>query len=98
MKMGYVQGVDRRQIRMIALEDMVDAKAMARVIDRFVEVTDLEKLGFEKTKPAPTGRPAYAPKGWPSCMYMAMKTASAPRASWNGRRSARGHSGSVLKC
>jgi len=35
---------------------------MVRVIDRFVEVTDLEKLGFEKTKPAPTGRPAYAPK------------------------------------
>jgi len=49
---------------MIALEDMVDAKAMVRVIDRFVEVTDLEKLGFEKTKPALTGRPAYAPKAF----------------------------------
>jgi len=35
---------------MIALDDMVDAKAMVRVIDRFVEVTDLEKLGFEKTR------------------------------------------------
>ena len=48
--MGFVQGVSRRQIRMIALDDMVDAKAMVRVIDRFVEVTDLEKLGFEKTR------------------------------------------------
>ncbi|MCL2695388.1 MAG: transposase [Clostridiales bacterium] len=47
---------------MLALEDMVAEKAMVRVIDRFVEVMDLEKLGFEKTKPAPTGRPAYSPK------------------------------------
>ena len=60
--MGFVQGVNRGQIRMLALEDMVAEKAMVRVIDRFVEVMDLEKLGFEKTKPAPTGRPAYSPK------------------------------------
>ena len=47
---------------MLSLEDMVDEKAMVRVIDRFVVVTDLEKLDFEKTKPASTGRPPYAPK------------------------------------
>jgi len=60
--MGFVQGVNRGQIRMLALEDMVDEKAMVRVIDRFVEVADLAKLGFEKKEPAWTGRPAYAPK------------------------------------
>ena len=60
--MGFVQGVNRGQIRMLALDDMVAEKAMVRVIDRFIEVTDLEALGFERTTPAWTGRPAYAPK------------------------------------
>ena len=60
--MGYVQGVERGQISLLSLEDMVDEKAMVRVIDRFIEVTDLEKLGFQMTTPAWTGRPGYAPK------------------------------------
>ena len=60
--MGYVQGVERGQISLLSLEDMVDEKGMVRVIDRFIEVTDLEKLGFERTTPAWTGRPGYAPK------------------------------------
>jgi len=60
--MGFVQGVNRGQISLLSLEDMVDEKSMVRVIDRFVEVQDLAALGFEKTEPAWTGRPAYAPK------------------------------------
>ena len=41
---------------------MVGEKAMVRVIDRFVEVTNLQELGFTNTQPAQTGRPAYPPK------------------------------------
>jgi len=45
--MGFVQGVNRGQIRMLALEDMVAEKAMVRVIDRFVEAVDFEELGCQ---------------------------------------------------
>ena len=47
---------------MYSLEDKEGQKAMVRVIDKFKEITDLEKLGFSKTKPSQTGRPAYPPK------------------------------------
>lgn len=60
--MGFVQGVNRGQISLLSLEDMVGEKAMVRVIDRFIEVTDLDKLGFQKVIPAQTGRPPYNPK------------------------------------
>jgi len=47
---------------MSSLEDKVSSISMARVIDRFIEVTDTEKIGFTKSRPAKTGRPAYPPK------------------------------------
>ena len=59
---GYKSGTDRTQIGLYSLEDMVSEKAMVRVIDRFIEITDLQKLGFENTSPSHTGRPAYPPK------------------------------------
>ena len=59
---GYKPGTERTQIGLYSLEDMVGEKAMVRVIDRFVEVSDLQELGFTNTRPAHTGRPAYPPK------------------------------------
>jgi len=59
---GYKNGVDRRQIEMSSLEDKVSPKALARVIDRFIEIVDIEKLGFTRCRPSKTGRPAYPPK------------------------------------
>ena len=59
---GYISGIDRNQITMYSLEDMVNQESMVRVIDRFIDVTDLQKLGFAKCRPAETGRPAYPPK------------------------------------
>ena len=41
---------------------MVGSDTMVRVIDRFIAVIDLQKLGFTKSQPAKTGRPAYPPK------------------------------------
>jgi transposase len=47
---------------MYCLDELVNSDSMARIIDKFIEVTDLEKLGFTRVKPAETGRPAYPPK------------------------------------
>jgi len=43
-----------------ALEDLVEAESMVRIIDRYIETLDLTKLGFTRTKPAETGRPGYS--------------------------------------
>ena len=59
---GYKTGTDRNQVMMCSFDDMVAPKAMVRVIDRFIEVVDLDKLGFVKHQPADTGCPAYPPK------------------------------------
>jgi len=59
---GYKIGIDRRQLEISSLEDKVDSNAMVRVIDRFIEVVDLDQLGFTKIRPSKTGRPAYPPK------------------------------------
>ena len=59
---GYKSGIERSQVMMCSFEDMVASDAMVRVIDRFVEVVDLGKLGFDKFEPAETGCPPYPPK------------------------------------
>jgi transposase len=59
--MGYKEGSGREQSMLWALEDLVPQESMARIIDRFIEVQSLEKLGFTRTTPAGTGRPAYPP-------------------------------------
>jgi transposase len=46
----------------MTLEDFVAHESMARLIDRFVGITDLDKLGFKNTIPAQTGRPSYDPR------------------------------------
>ncbi|MEG6521914.1 IS1182 family transposase [Desulfotomaculum sp. 1211_IL3151] len=60
--MGYLKGTNREQCGLWVLEDMVDGESMARVIDRYIEVLNLRQLGFTRTIPADTGRPAYPPQ------------------------------------
>jgi len=60
--MGYIEGTNREQLTYWSLEDLVDDDSMVRVIDRFIDICDLEKLGFTRTQPSHTGRPGYAPK------------------------------------
>ena len=61
--MSYIQGTDRDQLCLpTCLEDMISADNPVRVIDAFVDMLDMEALGFSKYKPAYTGRPAYDPK------------------------------------
>lgn len=54
-------GIDRDQIRMISLEQMVEKDSMARVIDAFVGMLDLEELGFSYYKLNKEGRPPFHP-------------------------------------
>ena len=62
--MGYLEKRDRGQISLLpeCVEDYVDEENPVRVIDAFVDSLDMEELGFQKAKPAQTGRPAYDPR------------------------------------
>lgn len=58
--MGVIEGTNREQTAFWSLEELVGEEAMVRVIDRFIDVTDLQALGFAHMEPAETGRPRYA--------------------------------------
>ena len=60
--MGYVEGTGREQMVLMSYDDFVGEDNIVRVIDRFIEVCDLDKMGFKRTTPAATGRPAYSPQ------------------------------------
>lgn len=61
--MTYIKGIDRNQMCLPEyIEDMISEENPVRVIDSFVDSLDMKKLGFQKSQPAVTGRPAYDPK------------------------------------
>jgi len=60
--MGRIEGTDREQLQLMSYESFIGEEDIVRVIDRFVEVCDLEKMGFQKMQPAQTGRPSYPPE------------------------------------
>ena len=59
--MGYIEGTSREQLAYWSLDDLVQEDSMVRVIDRFIDICNLEELGFTRTQPADTGRPGFAP-------------------------------------
>lgn len=59
--MGYVEGMNRDQTVILALDEMVSETSIVRIIDRFVEAVNLSQLGFTNTVPAQNGRPSYSP-------------------------------------
>jgi transposase len=61
--MSFVQGTDRQQMALLppCIEDYVPENAPVRFLDAFVRSLDLAVLGFQRTQPAETGRPAYDP-------------------------------------
>jgi transposase len=62
--MAYIEGEGRNQGTLfpVALDDLVPANHICRVIDAFVELLNMEKLGFERSQAAETGRPGYDPR------------------------------------
>lgn len=59
--MPHVTGEERTQLIMISLESSVPPDAFARVIDAFVDATDLESFGFAHVTCKDEGRPAFHP-------------------------------------
>ena len=62
--MNFITGADRDQPMLLPamVEDYVDATAAVRVIDAFVDALNIAVLGFERSRPAATGRPGYDPR------------------------------------
>lgn len=62
--MGFIQGEARGQQALfpLALEDLIPADHMCRVIEAFVGKLDMAALGFVRAEPAETGRPGYDPR------------------------------------
>lgn len=59
--MHHVEGIDRNQMSMMALEELVDQQAPVRIIDLFVDALDLDTLGFTHATHHHEGRPPYSP-------------------------------------
>jgi len=59
--MDHIQGIDRNQISIFALEELVQNDSWARLIDMFVDALPLDKLGFASLQTAEEGRPPYHP-------------------------------------
>ncbi len=59
--MAYIEGTDRRQLRLFSLEDMVPQDSIVRVVDNFVNNCNLAELGFDTERDSVIGRPSYNP-------------------------------------
>lgn len=61
--MGYIKGEGRQQCSLfpLTLEELVPDDHLVRVIEAYVARLDLGSLGFCKSQPSRTGRPAYDP-------------------------------------
>lgn len=62
--MGYITGEERNQIILMpdCLNDYITEDNPVRVIEEFVELLNMNKLGFIRAIPAQVGRPGYNPK------------------------------------
>ena len=62
--MGYIQGEARnpQSLFPVALDDLVPADHLCRVIEAFVERLDFHQLGFVRAEAAETGRLGYDPR------------------------------------
>ena len=60
--MSHKKGTDRNQcILPLTIEEYVEAENPVRLIDEFVNGTNLTKLGFARNEPKGTGAPSYEP-------------------------------------
>ncbi|MCM1237401.1 MAG: IS1182 family transposase, partial [Ruminococcus flavefaciens] len=61
--MNFISGENRNQMSLfpVCMDDYIDENNPSRVIDAYVDILDLEQMGFEKTSPNDTGRPRHSP-------------------------------------
>jgi len=62
--MPHITGTPRQQLTLMpeAIEDYVDPENPVRFLDAYIDLLDMDKLGFVHARPASTGRPSYDPK------------------------------------
>jgi transposase len=62
--MPHIKGIAREQAALMPqrVEDYVEGTSVVRFIDEFVRTLPMEALGFERVRPAGTGRPGYDPR------------------------------------
>ncbi len=62
--MAYISGLNRKQLVLFpeCLDEYIDENNPIRVIDAFVDQTDIESAGFLRFVPAKEGRPGYDPR------------------------------------
>ncbi|MBR9683693.1 IS1182 family transposase, partial [Candidatus Woesearchaeota archaeon] len=62
--MAYIKGASREQVMLFpdSIDEYVTEDNPIRFVDAFVENLDMNELGFQKAKPAATGRPGYCPQ------------------------------------
>jgi len=60
---GYITGISRNQSTLFpeSLDEYIAEDNPVRVVDCYVDSLDLIELGFQRSIPSHTGRPAYAP-------------------------------------
>ena len=58
----YIEGTNRHQSYFSTLEDQVSSDNAVRLIDAFIDMLDLEKLGFRKIIHKSEGRRPYTPQ------------------------------------
>jgi transposase len=62
--MAYIEGTVRQQAMLMPerVDEYVEETSVVRFIDAFARALPVEKLGFERSEPAETGRPGYDPR------------------------------------
>ena len=60
--MAQIHGQSRQQIQLICWEQFIDSEHPVRVVDLFVDILDLAKLGYRIKGKSKEGRPAYQAK------------------------------------
>jgi transposase len=89
--MTHIAGYNRSQILLLpeSLDGYVGTANPVRLIDAFVDGTELAAAGFVRVTPKATGRPGYDPKD-PLKLYIftATWTACVPAAGWKPRLTA----------
>ena len=58
--MPLINTSSRSQLQMICLDDKIDANSLVRVIDVFINSSDVDQLGFIVKGKCFEGRPAYS--------------------------------------
>jgi hypothetical protein len=60
--MQHIQGISRNQLQVSSLEDTISADNPVRFMDAFVNLIDLEKIGFQPRVLKTEGRPSFDSK------------------------------------